>query len=530
MRKLIVAIVLPVGVLARWPVGLFVGLLACWPPALAYAQALPNINSLSVRYNSLKTAAKAEGELKAGLDAVDKAIADARRTGDTGEVRRQIAKGMTLLDKQAWTPQLDYRHSLVLRSERIVIDSATPYAMRIEQIYRPSIELGANVTTTVRIRKRVPRQPQEGVASMPPPARELGTFDGVSRDLRETPFAIELDLAAVEDGAQVIEAEVFDGTTSLATANLGVFIHKGLDLKLRTLEAAATSVAAAVRADVLFPGDYIKNVNRGRIELADFNVGAEIARAETILAESKGGKDPFKGKTGDFERHYVLEGANEIMPYRVYVPKGYAASKATPLVIALHGLGGNEDGFFDNYQQLPPKLSEQRGFLLAAPLGFRRDGFYGSNLMGGDPASRRRSEYSEKDVLEVLRLMKAAYNVDESRIYLIGHSMGAIGTWALGAKYPQTWAALVAFAGTGSAALAEGMKSIPQFVVHGDADNTVNVSGSRNMVAALKKLNASVTYLEVAGGSHTDIVVPNLELAFDFLASQKKAGTAGTKQ
>ena len=34
------------------------------------------------------------------------------------------------------------------------------------------------------------------------------------------------------------------------------------------------------------------------------------------------------------------------------------------------------------------------------------------------------------------------------------------------------------------------MKGIPQFVVHGDADNTVNVSGSRNMVAALKKAGA----------------------------------------
>ena len=64
-------------------------------------------------------------------------------------------------------------------------------------------------------------------------------------------------------------------------------------------------------------------------------------------------------------------------------------------------------------------------------------------------ASRRRGEYSEKDVLEVLRLMKAAYNVDDSRIYLMGHSMGAIGTWALGSKYAQTWAALVAFSGVG---------------------------------------------------------------------------------
>jgi len=264
-------------------------------------------------------------------------------------------------------------------------------------------------------------------------------------------------------------------------------------------------------------------VNRGRIELQDFNVGVEIAKAEAIVADSKGGKDPFKGKTGDFERHYLLQGANEIMPYRVYVPKSYSASKPTALVIALHGLGGNEDGFFDNYEKLPPQLAEQHGLLMAAPLGFRRDGFYGSQLMsGGDVAARRRGEYSEKDVLEVLRLMKAAYNVDESRIYLMGHSMGAIGTWALASKYPQIWAALVSFAGTGSPALAENMKAIPQFVVHGDADNTVNVSGSRNMVAKLKELNANVTYIEVPGGSHTDVVVPNRPKAFAFMAAQQK--------
>ncbi len=508
-------------------------------PALASAQALPNINSLSVRYNAVKAAAKAEGELKTQLDEVDKTIAEARRAGNMGEVRRQIAKGMALLNKEAWTPQLDYRHSLVLRSERTVIDSAWPYAMRIEQIYRPALDVSANLTTKVRIRKRVPPARAGADASAVAAAakaaalqtKELGTFDGVSRDLRETPYPIELDLSSLEDGAQVIEAEVFDGPTSLGTANLGVFVHKGLDAKLKALDTAAATVTPAVRADLQFPADYIKNVNRGRVELQDFNVGAELARAEAILAEAKAGKDPFKGRTGDFERHYLLEGANEIMPYRVYVPKGYAAAKPTALVIALHGLGANEDSFFDSYSQLPPQLAEKHGFLLAAPLGFRRDGFYGSSIMGaGDAAARRRGENSEKDVLEVLRLMKAAYNVDDSRIYLIGHSMGAIGTWALGAKYPQTWAALVAFSGTGAASLADGMKAIPQFIVHGDADNTVNVSGSRNMVAALKKANASVTYVEVPGGSHTDVVVPNLPQAFEFLAAQRKGAAAGTKQ
>ena len=498
-------------------------------PSLALAQALPNINLLSVRYNSQKTAAKADGELKAQLDDVDKAIADARRAGNTGEMRRQFAKGMALLNTNAWTPALEYRHSLALRSDRTVLDSSLPYTFRIEQIYRPSIELTPALSTTVSIRPRTaPARP--GATAPPAQPRVLGTFDGMSRDLRESPFAVDVDLAGIADGAYVLEAEVLDGTTSLGVASLGVFLHKGLDARLKALESAAASVAEGVRADVVYPADVIKNVNRGRVELGAFNVPNEMAKAEAILASARGGKDPFKGRTGDFERHYVLQGANEVMPYRVYVPKAYAASKATPLVIALHGLGQNEDSFFDSYSQRPPQLAEQHGFLMAAPLGYRPDGFYGSPIMGvADAASRRKSEYSEKDVLEVVRLMKAAYNVDESRIYLMGHSMGAIGTWLLGSKYPQMWAALVPFSGTGSPALAEAMKGIPQLVVHGDADNTVNVAGSRNMVAALKKAGAHVTYIEVVGGSHTDMVVPNLPKAFEFMAAQKK-GAPQTSQ
>jgi predicted esterase len=499
-------------------------------PSLAFAQALPNLNSLSVRYNSLKTALKAEGELKAQLDEVDKALATARAAGNTSEMRRQLAKGLTLVAKETWTPALDYRHSLVLRAERVVVDSSAPYTFRLEQIYRPATELTPALSAKVALLKRLPP-----VAGQPPSApvrvRELGTFDGVSRDLRESPFAVELDLAGVEDGAYLIQAEVLDGTSSLGASTLSVYLNKGLDARLKTLEAAAAAAPEAVRADVRYPGDVIRNVNRGRYELGVFNVATELTRAEAVVAAAKGGKDPFKARSGDFERHYLLDGANEIMPYRVYVPKGYAPARPAPLVIALHGLGANEDSFFDSYSQLPPQLAEKHGFLMAAPLGYRADGFYGSTIMGaGDAASRRRVEYSEKDVLEVLARMKAAYNVDESRIYLIGHSMGAIGTWALAAKYPQIWAALVPFSGVGNPASAEQMKHIPQFVVHGDADNTVNVSGSRSMVAALKKAGATVTYVEVAGGSHTDMVVPNLPQAFEFLAAQRKAAPATTQQ
>lgn len=494
-------------------------------PSLAFAQALPNLNSLSVRYNSQKTSAKPEGELKAQLDEVDKAIAEARRTGNNGELRRHFAKGLTLLSKETWTPAVDYRNSLVLRAERTVADSTQPFALRLEQIYRPAVDLTPALTTNVVLQQRA--QPTRPGSPPAPPVRirDLGSFDGLSRDLRESPFPIEVSVAGVADGAYIVQAEVFDGATSLGSVSLNVSLTRGLDARLKALESGAATIAETLRADVLYPVDFIKNVNRGRVQIGQFDVIDEVTIAEGVLAAARGGRDRFKGKTGDFERHHLLAGANEVMPYRVYVPKSYSSSKPSALVIALHGLGGTEDSFFDQYQRQPVQLAEKHGFLMAAPLGYRVDGAYGSRIFtGGDVAAERRGEYSEKDVLEVLRLMKANYNVDESRIYLMGHSMGAIGTWALGAKYPQTWAALVAFAGTGSPALAEQMKSIPQFIVHGDNDPTVNVSGSRNMTAALKKAGATVTYIEVPAGGHSDVVVPNLPGAFEFMASQRRPG------
>src|SRR5687767_5622724 len=223
-------------------------------PSLPLALALPNINSLSVRYNSQKTAAKPEGELKAQLDEVDKAVAEARRTGNTAEMRRQFARGFALLNKDAWTPALDYRHSLVLRSDRTVIDSSAPYAFRVEQIYRPAIDLTPALSTRVSIRPR-PSPARPGTPAAPP--RSLGTFDGLSRDLRESPFTIDVDLAGIADGAYLIEAEVVDGATSLGVASLGVFLHRGLDAKLKALETAAASVAEGVRADVVYPADVV---------------------------------------------------------------------------------------------------------------------------------------------------------------------------------------------------------------------------------------------------------------------------------
>jgi predicted esterase len=496
-------------------------------PVTSGAQALPNLNSLRVRYNTTKNTTKVDGELKTLIEALERDIAEATKTGRTGDVRRGYAKGLALLAGRSWTDVDEFQSSLTLRTTAVVVDSTQLHVVRLEQIFAPSIVLTQPLTAIASIRPQATSAAGSGVAA--PAGTVLGRFEQVPRDLRESPLAMELDLSKVPDGAQVLEVEVKESDRALGTATLRLSLQKGLDVRLRQLEVDAAAAPANIRADLRYPADFMRKINRGVIELGQFNIGAELAAAEATASVVKAGKNPFAGRTGNFERHYLLEPASEIMPYRVHVPVSYDGSRAYPLVVALHGLGSNEDTLMDSYAKAVPAQAEKRGYIVVSPLGFRVDGFYGFSLPGdASPGDRRRVEMSELDVMETLKRVRADYKIDDSRIYLLGHSMGAIGTWAIAAKYPDIWAAIAPFSGLGNPTTVERMRHIPQIVVHGDADPTVNVSGSRAMVAAMKKLGVDHVYIEVAGGNHTDMVAPNIPAAFDFFDAKRKV--AGTSQ
>jgi predicted peptidase len=159
-----------------------------------------------------------------------------------------------------------------------------------------------------------------------------------------------------------------------------------------------------------------------------------------------------------------------------------------------------------------------------APLGYRLTGGYGRSSANPsqDPPVVRRRELSEADVLNVIDIVRRTYKVDDDRIYLLGHSMGAAGAWHLGAKFPERWAAIACFAGSGDPATEERMRALPQFVVHGDADEVVPVARSRAMVAEMKRLGIEYRYVEVPGGDHNRILEPNIEAAFEFFDKHRR--------
>ena len=196
----------------------------------------------------------------------------------------------------------------------------------------------------------------------------------------------------------------------------------------------------------------------------------------------------------------------------VFIPAQYDGSKPTPLLVALHGMGGDENGMFDGYHEALKVEAQRVGFIVACP-------------KGREPTSMYRGT-AEQDVMDVIAEVRRDYKVDPSRIYLMGHSMGGYGTWSVAIDHPELFAAIGPISGGGNAAGMEKIKTIPEYVVHGDDDRTVNVNMSRTMVAEGKKLGAPITYVEVPGGSHGGVAEPNFAPMLDFFAKQVKAQVA----
>ena len=140
---------------------------------------------------------------------------------------------------------------------------------------------------------------------------------------------------------------------------------------------------------------------------------------------------------------------------------------------------------------------------------------------GRDSASMYRGS-AEQDVLDVIAEVERDYKVDLNRVYLMGHSMGAYGTWSIAMDHPDMFAALGPISGGGNPAGMVKLRAIPEYVVHGDNDKTVPVTQSRTMVDAGKKAGANITYVEIPGGSHVDVAAPQFGPMLDFFAKQSR--------
>ncbi len=175
-------------------------------------------------------------------------------------------------------------------------------------------------------------------------------------------------------------------------------------------------------------------------------------------------------------------------------PGSLTEGKKYPLVLALHGRGGNsaaaaELAGSELRKEYPcfvmaPAVTRQQ--VWAVPGGFRQ--LPGQQML--------------TVVLEALEKVKADYPIDADRVYVTGQSMGGFGSFGAIAVSPETFAAAIPICGGWDPKDAAKMKTVPIWVFHGDMDTTVPVERSRTMVEAIKAAGGSPRYTEYPGVGH----------------------------
>jgi predicted peptidase len=167
--------------------------------------------------------------------------------------------------------------------------------------------------------------------------------------------------------------------------------------------------------------------------------------------------------------------------YLLFLPEGYGAeaSKRWPLILFLHGAGERGTNVWLVTTHGPPKIDTATPdfpFIVVSP-----------QCPPGE-------KWSDDLLLALLDEIEATYPVDLHRVYLTGLSMGGFGTWSLGLRHPERFAAMAPICGGGDFITPwvtererkESLDSLPIWVFHGAKDPVVPLVESQRMVDYLK--------------------------------------------
>lgn len=150
-------------------------------------------------------------------------------------------------------------------------------------------------------------------------------------------------------------------------------------------------------------------------------------------------------------------------PYRLYLPTAYDGKTPVPLLVALHGTGGDQNKYFDHkdyHNGIYRTEAEKRGIVVLCPLGTDANGL----------PTEWRGE-AEINVLAAIEEVQRLFRIDPERIVCTGQSMGGTGTTYLCCRYPDLFAAGIPLASTyGHLSLITNLRHVPMLYVQGGKD------------------------------------------------------------
>ena len=183
----------------------------------------------------------------------------------------------------------------------------------------------------------------------------------------------------------------------------------------------------------------------------------------------------------------------------IRLPQKTSSTHPAPVLVMLHGWGGNEASMWLFKQVIPPGVA---AVTPRAPLNLAGGGyawFYRDNpLHLTDPDSL---VIALEKVEEFLNRLPQLYPVDAARLILIGFSQGAAVSNSLVMARPELVTGVALLSGMGFqlpelVPQAMSLAGLPVFIAHGTRGEVVPLSAAQQACETYKQLGAHVTYGE----------------------------------
>lgn len=209
------------------------------------------------------------------------------------------------------------------------------------------------------------------------------------------------------------------------------------------------------------------------------------------------------------------------VPLKVYIPENYKSNVPSPAVLILHGavvLSSFKDAYNDTAsdEDLFYNYFAKHNFIVIRPYADSR----GPNANGkinfdwvinrfNGRGSRDRTNPTFQTLKDIVTQLKQVLNIDDNKVFALGHSDGADGVFALEVYQPSIFAGFVVYNSMLTNIFSydvylENILNRPLYLVHSDLDDLRPIQQTRSIVNILDSINSPVLYKEYIGYQHYD--------------------------
>jgi phospholipase/carboxylesterase len=188
----------------------------------------------------------------------------------------------------------------------------------------------------------------------------------------------------------------------------------------------------------------------------------------------------------------IMKSSKEKITLHYLVRQPKIKTSKPPLLLLLHGVGGNEQNLFSFSNKLDDRflVISARGPLTLGPESFA---WFQVNFTGGHPQiNEQQAEAARITILDFIENLKSEFDFDEKQVYLMGFSQGGIMSYSVALTEPEKIKGIAVMSGRllpevkPLIADEKRLEKLKVFISHGKQDAVLHLPFATDAVAYLQ--------------------------------------------